>query len=81
MGSKFLRIDAIRALLSRVGRGEVEVGEWRGREAQLTAQWAHAWAPHHDVVRSPGLLAIALRLEAIESGKPARLPARHKRRR
>lgn len=90
-----LRIDAIRALLARVDRGEVDVGEWLGLEAQLTASWANdtprtmtekelldlAGKPRvglladllrlrvvqrqGDVylVRSPGLLAIALRLE------------------
>ncbi|MBK8995431.1 MAG: MerR family transcriptional regulator [Myxococcales bacterium] len=90
-----LRIDAIRALLSRVDRGEVDVGEWLGLEAQLTASWANdqprtmtekelgelAGKPRAGLladllrlrvvqrqgdvylVRSPGLLSIALRLE------------------
>lgn len=35
-----LRIDAIRTLLSRIERGEVDLGEWLGLEAQLTASWA-----------------------------------------
>lgn len=90
-----LRIDAIRALLTRVDRGEVDVGEWLGLEAQLTAPWANeqprtmtekellelggrpragllsdlvrlgAVKRQGDtyLVRSPGLLTIALRLE------------------
>ncbi len=34
-----LRIEAIRALLSRVDKGEVDVAEWLGLEAQLVRPW------------------------------------------
>ncbi len=92
-----LRIDAIRALLTRIDRGEVDLGEWLGLEAQLTASWAgdHPRTVNEsellellgskrpgliadlvrakvvkrtgDVyqIRSPALLQIALRLEAV----------------
>lgn len=92
-----LRIDAIRALLARIDRGEVDVGEWLGLEAQLSASWVNdqprtmtesellalagrpraglladllrleAVKRQGDVllVRSPGLLSIALKLEAM----------------
>ncbi len=92
-----LRIDAIRALLSRIDRGEVDLGEWLGLEAQLTASWAGdqprtvteaellelAGAKRSGLiadlvrakvvkrtgdvylVRSPALLQIAMRLEAV----------------
>lgn len=36
-----LRIDAIRELLVRVDKGEVDVGEWLGLEAQFKASWAN----------------------------------------
>lgn len=36
-----LRIDAIRELASRIDKGEVDVGEWLGLEAQLQAPWAN----------------------------------------
>lgn len=35
-----LRIDAIRDLLARIDKGELDVGEWLGLEAQLKAKWA-----------------------------------------
>lgn len=35
-----LRIDAIRDLLARIDKGELDVGEWLGLEAQLKARWA-----------------------------------------
>lgn len=35
-----LRIDAIRELLGRIDKGELDVGEWLGLEAQLKAPWA-----------------------------------------
>lgn len=91
-----LRIDAIRELVSRIDKGELDVNEWLGLEAQLQAPWANDQPRtvtaaelremiggdrpgvlsallraglaerHGDVylLRSPALLAIALRLEA-----------------
>jgi len=35
-----LRISAIRALMARVDKGEVDVGEWLGIQQQLAAPWA-----------------------------------------
>lgn len=35
-----LRIDGIRDLLARIDKGELDVGEWLGLEAQLKAKWA-----------------------------------------
>src|SRR5690349_16862176 len=35
-----LRIDAIRDVMSRVDKGELDVGEWLGLSAQLRAPWA-----------------------------------------
>jgi DNA-binding transcriptional MerR regulator len=36
-----LRIDAIRELVSRIDKGEVDVAEWLGLEAELQAPWAN----------------------------------------
>ncbi len=36
-----LRIDAIRELVARIDKGEVDVAEWLGLEAQLQAPWAN----------------------------------------
>lgn len=36
-----LRIDAIRELLARVDKGEVDVADWLGLEAQLKTPWAN----------------------------------------
>jgi DNA-binding transcriptional MerR regulator len=36
-----LRIDAIRELLLRADKGEVDVGDWLGLDAKLRASWAH----------------------------------------
>lgn len=83
-----LRIDAIRELLTRVDRGEVDVADWLGLEAQLKVPWAHdqprtfteseiAQMLHG---RRPGLLAelvragaLGRRNEAYLSGSPALL--------
>lgn len=70
-----LRIDAIRELLSRVDRGEVDVADWLGLEAQLKAPWAHdhprtfTEAEMGEMLRErrPGLLA-----ELVRSGALAR---------
>jgi DNA-binding transcriptional MerR regulator len=35
-----LRIDAIRDLVSRIDKGELDLGEWLGLEQQLAASWA-----------------------------------------
>ena len=70
-----LRIDAIRELLTRVDRGEVDVADWLGLEAQLKAPWAHdhprtfTEAEMGEMLRDrrPGLLA-----ELVRSGALAR---------
>lgn len=36
-----LRIDAIRDLVTRIDRGELDLGEWLGLEQQLQASWAN----------------------------------------
>lgn len=36
-----LRIDAIRELVSRIDKGELDVNEWLGLEAQLQTPWAN----------------------------------------
>lgn len=36
-----LRIDGIRELVSRIDKGELDVNEWLGLEAQLQAPWAN----------------------------------------
>lgn len=36
-----LRIDAIRDLVARIDKGEVDVAEWLGLETQLKAPWAN----------------------------------------
>lgn len=35
-----LRIEAIRELVSRIDKGEVDIGEWLGLDAQLQEPWA-----------------------------------------
>jgi DNA-binding transcriptional MerR regulator len=69
-----LRIDAIRELLTRVDRGELDVGEWLGLEAQLKAPWAHdqprtmSEREVLDLAERPraGLLADLVRTRAVE---------------
>lgn len=36
-----LRIEAIRELVSRIDKGELDIGEWLGLEAQLQEPWAN----------------------------------------
>src|SRR5215831_186557 len=36
-----LRIDAIRDLVARIDKGELDVNEWLGIEQQLQASWAN----------------------------------------
>src|SRR3954462_10237836 len=36
-----LRIDAIRELCSRIDKGELDVNEWLGIDAQLEVSWAN----------------------------------------
>jgi DNA-binding transcriptional MerR regulator len=36
-----LRIEAIRELVSRIDKGELDIGEWLGLEAQLQQPWAN----------------------------------------
>ncbi len=91
-----LRIDAIRSLVGRIDKGELDLNEWLGLEAQLQAPWANDQPRavneaelyelvggrrpgalgkllatklvkrHGDAyfVRSPGLLQVAIKLEA-----------------
>jgi DNA-binding transcriptional MerR regulator len=91
-----LRIDAIRDLVARIDKGELDVNEWLGLEAQLQAPWANDQPRtvteaelreitggdrpgivaaltrsglierHKDVflLKSPALLAVAMRLDA-----------------
>jgi DNA-binding transcriptional MerR regulator len=51
-----LRIDAIRDLTTRIDRGELDVNEWLGLEAQLQAPWAN---DEPRTVTEAELLAIA----------------------
>jgi DNA-binding transcriptional MerR regulator len=69
-----LRIDAIRELLTRVDRGEVDVAEWLGLEAQLKAPWANdqprtmSERELLELIEAPraGLLADLIRTKAVE---------------
>lgn len=69
-----LRIDAIRALLARIDRNELDVGEWLGVDAQLKVSWANDQprAVTEDELyelagtRRDGLIADLLRLRAVE---------------
>jgi hypothetical protein len=69
-----LKIDAIRALITRIDRGEVNVSEWLGLEAQLKASWANDQArtvSKEELFelagsRRPGLIADLTRARAVE---------------
>jgi DNA-binding transcriptional MerR regulator len=69
-----LRIEAIRALLARVDKGELDVGEWLGLDAELKTSWANdqprtmSAAELFELAGSDraGLLADLVRLRAIE---------------
>lgn len=69
-----LRIDAIRDLLSRIDRGELDVNEWLGIEAALSAPWANdaprtvTEAELRDLVGAdrPGLVAALVRAKMLE---------------
>ena len=69
-----LRIDAIRALLGRIDKGELDVGEWLGLDAELKASWANdqARTVTKDELREltgsdrAGLVADLVRLGAVE---------------
>jgi DNA-binding transcriptional MerR regulator len=69
-----LRIDAIRALLARIDRNELDVGEWLGLDAQLKASWANdqpravSEAELLELAGSDrvGLIADLVRLRAVE---------------
>jgi DNA-binding transcriptional MerR regulator len=69
-----LRIDAIRALLARIDRNELDVGEWLGLDAQLKTSWANDQpravneAELHELAGSTrvGLIADLVRLRAVE---------------
>jgi len=69
-----LRIDAIRALLARIDKQELDVGEWLGLDAQLKASWANdqprtvTEAELHELAgtRRAGLIADLVRLRAVE---------------
>lgn len=66
-----LRIDAIRELTARIDKGEVDVNEWLGLTAELTAPWADdrprtvTEAELFEIagIKRPGLLADLLRLK------------------
>jgi DNA-binding transcriptional MerR regulator len=69
-----LRIDAIRALLARIDKNELDVGEWLGLDAQLKASWANdqpravSESELHELAGSQrvGLIADLVRLRAVE---------------
>jgi len=69
-----LRIDAIRELLNRVDKGEVDVTDWLGLEAQLKTPWANdqprtfTEAELGELLRGlrPGLLADLVRTGAVQ---------------
>jgi DNA-binding transcriptional MerR regulator len=69
-----LRISAIRTLLGRIDSGEVDLAEWLGLEAQLTASWADDQPRTltkdelHDMLGSKraGLIGDLMRLDAVE---------------
>lgn len=72
-----LRIDAIRELTSRIDKGELDVNEWLGLEAQLQASWANdqprtvTEAELYELAgsRRPGLLSDLVRLELVQRQK------------
>lgn len=69
-----LRIDAIRELLTRIDRGELDVNEWLGIEAELSAPWANdaprtvTEAELREIVGAarPGLVASLVRAKLLE---------------
>jgi DNA-binding transcriptional MerR regulator len=69
-----LRIDAIRDLMARIDKGELDVNEWLGLEAQLQASWANdqprtvTEAELYEIAgsRRPGLLADLVRNKLIK---------------
>ncbi|MEJ7733503.1 MAG: MerR family transcriptional regulator [Polyangiaceae bacterium] len=72
-----LRIDAIRDLTGRIDKGELDVNEWLGLEAQLQAPWdsdrprtcSEAELYELAGARRPGLVAELVRLELVERQK------------
>ena len=69
-----LRIDAIRELTSRIDKGEVDVNEWLGIDAQLQVPWADdqprtaTEAELYELAgsRRPGLLGDLLRAKLVK---------------
>jgi DNA-binding transcriptional MerR regulator len=69
-----LRIDAIRDLTERIDKGELDVNEWLGLEAQLQAPWANdqprtvTEAELYDIAgtKRPGLIGDLLRLKLVK---------------
>jgi DNA-binding transcriptional MerR regulator len=69
-----LRIDAIRELVTRIDKGEVDLHDWLGLEAQLKAPWADdqprtvTEAELYDLagVKRPGLLADLMRAKLVK---------------
>ena len=69
-----LRIDAIRDLTSRIDKGELDVNEWLGLEAQLQAPWANdqprtvTEAELYELAgdRRPGLIGDLLRVKLVQ---------------
>jgi len=69
-----LRIDAIRDLVLRIDRGELDLAEWLGVEQQVQAPWAHDQARTVSEAelfelagsKRPGLVADLLRVRLIQ---------------
>jgi DNA-binding transcriptional MerR regulator len=69
-----LRIDAIRELVKRIERGELNLAEWLGVERELTTSWAHDQArtvTEAELLelagtKRPGLIADLVRVKLIE---------------
>ncbi len=69
-----LRIDAIRELTSRIDKGELDVNEWLGLEAQLQAPWANdqprtvSEAELYEIAgtKRPGLIGDLVRLKLVK---------------
>jgi DNA-binding transcriptional MerR regulator len=69
-----LKIDAIRALTASIDRGDVDVGEWLGLEAELKASWANdqpRTVTEEELLelagtRRAGLISDLVRMRAVE---------------
>ncbi|MFO0677534.1 MAG: MerR family transcriptional regulator [Polyangiaceae bacterium] len=66
-----LTIDAIQGLVSRIDGGELDVGEWLGLEAQLSAPWADdspRWVTPEELARLVGVRPEGFFHELVSSG-------------